>query len=369
MVNVTQLLFLDVAALEDFADRWGAIYRKMEEVKQLFHGAVAAPLAKGAWKGLDGAYAARHCTRIDRDIEDVALEVKAVKRFVGEEVSGESGGKGLRRLQNGLIEVQNKALNLGLTVEADGKVTWSQYRPPGKVSDEEKIKDQENKQNAEKLEQEVAAILKEATAIDQAMQRHLAVAFGTTQNFETEDRRYGIVPVTLPDLSLMTQLSNVSFGLRHGKGWNNAADLLDHYMGNTGKPYTVNPTQMMHDIPKFQKDVNTEIEHVRSRPDGKFATDWKSTAPNPKDGKGSMDWYYGLNHFQYRTVGVKENGKIEYHVEVKKRYDWGSPSEQRSTVSGGGYTMEQADIAHLHSSGQARDFDVKGKSSKISTTA
>lgn len=55
----------------------------------------------------------------------------------------------------------------------------------------------------------------------------------------------------------------------------------------------------------------------------------------------------------------------DYHVEVKKRYDWGIPSEHRATVSGGGpgplgMNLEQADIAHLHSSGMARDFDVSG---------
>jgi hypothetical protein len=75
-----------------------------------------------------------------------------------------------------------------------------------------------------------------------------------------------------------------------------------------------------------------------------------------------MDWYYGLNHFQYRTVGEKQNGKIRYHVEVKKRYDWGVPSEQRSDLHGPGIDLEQADIAHLNTSGEARDFNVHGSS-------
>lgn len=82
-----------------------------------------------------------------------------------------------------------------------------------------------------------------------------------------------------------------------------------------------------------------------------------------------MEWYYALNHFQYRLVGEKEGGDITYRVDVKKRYDWGIPSEHRSTVSGGagpfGMDLEQADIAHLHSSGMARDFDVSGSSGKM----
>ncbi|MFG2528135.1 hypothetical protein [Streptomyces sp. NPDC048516] len=106
------------------------------------------------------------------------------------------------------------------------------------------------------------------------------------------------------------------------------------------------------------------------RGDGPFTTEWSSTAPDPSDGDSSTEWYYALNHFQYRLVGEKEGGEVTYHVEVKKRYDWGIPSEHRATVSGGGpgplgMNLEQADIAHLHSSGMARDFDVSGTSGEM----
>ncbi len=82
--------------------------------------------------------------------------------------------------------------------------------------------------------------------------------------------------------------------------------------------------------------------------------------------------YYGLNHFQYRTVGEKHGDQVTYHVEVQKRYDWGVPSEHRRTQTafGGPFKMEleQADLARLNSTGLARDFDVKGSSGQMRTT-
>ncbi|MFI2190313.1 hypothetical protein [Streptomyces sioyaensis] len=67
---------------------------------------------------------------------------------------------------------------------------------------------------------------------------------------------------------------------------------------------------------------------------------------------------------------VKEARTGFHDDQVRKRYDWGIPSEHRATVSGGGpgplgMSLEQADIAHLHSSGMARDFDVSGSSDEL----
>lgn len=131
---------------------------------------------------------------------------------------------------------------------------------------------------------------------------------------------------------------------------------------------------MMEGIPAFQKDVDKTLESdVRKRPDGKFTTEWQSSAPDITDGDSSLDWYYGLNNFQYRVVGEKQGDEVVYHVEVQKRYDWGTPSEGKRTVDSGypapmDLTVEQADAARLHSVGLAKDFDVKGRSDEIKAT-
>lgn len=92
--------------------------------------------------------------------------------------------------------------------------------------------------------------------------------------------------------------------------------------------------------------------------DGKFATEWQSSAPDITDGDSSLDWYYGLNNFQYRLVGEKRGDEVVHHVEVPKRYVWGTPSEGKRTVDSGypaplDLTVEQADAARLHSVGLA----------------
>ncbi len=84
-----------------------------------------------------------------------------------------------------------------------------------------------------------------------------------------------------------------------------------------------------------------------------------------------MDWYYGLNHFQYRTVGEKHGDQVTYHVEVQKRYDWGVPSEHRRTQTafGGPFEMDGASrprTPQLHRTGPR--LDVKGSSGQTRTT-
>ncbi|MFE7301572.1 hypothetical protein [Streptomyces sp. NPDC057579] len=45
------------------------------------------------------------------------------------------------------------------------------------------------------------------------------------------------------------------------------------------------------------------------------------------------DWYYGLNHFQYRVIGEKHCDQVTYRVDVQKRYDWGATARPRRAAS------------------------------------
>ncbi|MDT0458269.1 hypothetical protein RM550_21435 [Streptomyces sp. DSM 41527] len=221
------------------------------------------------------------------------------------------------------------------------------------------------------LQTRVRKLLDDAAEDDDWLAKGLKVVFGTVGNFESENRNFGVVEPTAKDRQVRNQLNNVAAYFATVKGWPTAAGLVQHYLDGSGKPVEVEPQQMMDQIPAFRKDVDGTLKNdVGKRGDGPFTTGWSSTAPDPGDGDSSTEWYYALNHFQYRLVGEKEGDEITYHVEVKKRYDWGIPSEHRATVSGGGpgplgMNLEQADIAHLHSSGMARDFDVSGTSDEM----
>ncbi|MFJ4880898.1 hypothetical protein ACIP93_37610 [Streptomyces sp. NPDC088745] len=55
---------------------------------------------------------------------------------------------------------------------------------------------------------------------------------------------------------------------------------------------------------------------------------------------------------------------MTYTVQVRKRYDWGIPSEKRNDLKQSSLWVDldgqQAEVAHLRTAGMARDFDVYG---------
>lgn len=310
------------------------------------------------------------------ELDVSALEqVQGPRDFLDKEADGAvgtGGTKGLEELQRKAGEIQQEALGKGMWVTADGRIDWELVTDPNDPDSDGIVED--HRRTADGLQARLSRILDQATANDEWLAQSLRVVFGTVHNFESENRRYDVLEPTARDRKVHNQLNNVAAYFATIKGWPTAAGLVKHYLDGSGKTVEVEPQDMMEQIPAFQEDVDTTIrEDVQGRPDGPFTTDWKSTAPDPADGDSSMEWYYALNHFQYRVVGEVHDGEATYRVEVRKRYDWGIPSEHRATVSGGAgpaeIEMEQADIAHLHSVGMARDFDVVGTSDEMTVCA
>jgi hypothetical protein len=372
MPDFAALLKLDVAGLETFADEWATVHRKLKEARTGFHDDVVKPLHEDNWRGKGGRAAQDYCDRVQLDIDALDKEVRALRKFLDTEADGATGRggvKGLAGLKLRAEKLQREALDEGMTITDSGKVEWSVMYDPDSPSAPRIVGERQKKADA--LEKRVRKLLNDAAEDDDWLAKSLKVIFGTVGNFESENRKFDIVEPTAKDRQVHNQLNNVAAYFATTKGWPTAAGLVKHYLDASGKPVEVEPQQMMDQIPAFQKDVDGTLENdVRKRGDGPFTTEWSSTAPDPADGDSSMEWYYALNHFQYRLVGEKEGGEITYHVEVQKRYDWGIPSEHRATVSGGGpgpfgMDLEQADIAHLHSSGMARDFDVSGSSDQM----
>lgn len=148
-----------------------------------------------------------------------------------------------------------------------------------------------------------------------------------------------------------------------GKGWDDAAGLLDHYLAGTGEPYEVDAGRMLKELPTFQKDVDTSLAAVKQQPDGPVSTSWSPTNSGTKGDENAMNWYYGLHNFEYRVVGHKRGDHVNYQVEVRKRYDWGVPSEHRGdlTAPAGAVDVEQSEVARLDQTRLAKDFDVHGR--------
>ncbi|MFG3173367.1 RHS repeat-associated core domain-containing protein [Streptomyces sp. NPDC048200] len=188
---------------------------------------------------------------------------------------------------------------------------------------------------------------------------------------DTEDRVYDKSQPTRHDRKVEGQLRWVQTGL-WAKGWSNAYALLSHWLDNTGTPFRLDPSSMIDEIPRFKEDVKRYLLGQKNAKRRIFDSGWKGTRAEESDGDSSLDWYYGLNHFQWRVSGtdLPKHGMV-YTLQIRKRYDWGIPSEGRDNLDKDfGFLhihLSQPEIAHLHTTGVARDFDVYGSSSMKGT--
>lgn len=150
-------------------------------------------------------------------------------------------------------------------------------------------------------------------------------------------------------------------------GWYHAAVLLLHWLGNSGTTALVDPDQMMAAMPAFAAEIDTVFGPGG---DGLYETGWVNFSPG--DAVQSEDWYYALNDFRYRIVGVimTDNGTQyrEYTVGVQKPYVFGPDDSVGGEVVGhrkditvhGFPAVSQADMQHLHTVGLAQNFIVQG---------
>ncbi|MCI2424162.1 hypothetical protein MOQ72_42890 [Saccharopolyspora sp. K220] len=220
---------------------------------------------------------------------------------------------------------------------------------------------------AEAIAKQVKELVTKATEADEFIAKALRVVFGTKHNFDAESRVFGAErdEASWSDSLTETKLEGVMAAMRHHYNYEDAANLLEHWLDGSGKPYEVDTQKMLKDMPQFQKDVNADLTEVKKGQDGKFETEWSDSRPDLDDGPSNLNWYYALNNFEYRLVGEKQGDEVTYQVEVRKQYDWGTPSEHRADLEKGPVHLEQADIAHLNSVGFARDFQVHGKTGQL----
>ncbi|GAA1195802.1 hypothetical protein F4556_003706 [Kitasatospora gansuensis] len=371
MVDFNALVRLDVGSVDRFIGEWQAIMTRLVETRTGFEGQVTAPLAAGGWTGKDAEAAVQHCRRVGGSLEAVSKEVEGLVSFTRKMTDGgEEGLQGLRELNRRAKELERRAGSHGLAVAADGTVSSTVSRPSDPNPSAETVRaEAERAQYAAQLQQAAQELLEKARKADEWLALSLKVVIGTEDNFETENRAFDQSAPDLSDYTTEGKLKAVELALQYKMGLPDAADLLNHWLGASGKPYQVDPARMMQDMPStFGNDVKLRLAELHKQHDGSFSTPWKPSAPDTDKDKGGLNWYYALNHFQYRLVGEKHHGTITYRVEVQKRYNWGTPSEHRRDLDKTPLIhLEQADIAHLHSTGLAQDFDVKGTTGPLTS--
>jgi hypothetical protein len=144
-----------------------------------------------------------------------------------------------------------------------------------------------------------------------------------------------------------------------------ASMLFSHFLDNTGTPVPADPQHIMNDVPKFR---NLVYDALLTQGNYAFDTGWTNTDVED-DTTGiaqSEDWYYALNDFRYRVTGrgyvSGDQQVVDYSVGLLKPYVFGQ--------SGGlfrkpihlplGITIDQQQLANLHTTGLAQNFIVQG---------
>ncbi|MYW69518.1 hypothetical protein GTY65_36445 [Streptomyces sp. SID8379] len=364
------ILRLKLHTLQEAADDWASVGTSMNTAAGDFTADVASPIgSKAYWEGEDADEASATCTGIRLDLEAVAKEAKTLGRYLADIVSGAGDGLGngnLTDLQRDAHDLLAEIAGEGMTVdEDDNTVRWAAVTGPDPSPEAQKQLDEMGRK-ADRFTVRVKDLCAKADTLDASLAAALPIMFGTKDTFRTENRQVTDGEAGLEDRWTEAQMAAVSKMMRHKYGYDDAADLLDHFLKGGGEPYEIDADDLLADCPPFQKDVKTSLAQVAAsdQPEGSFTTEW---APSDSgfESEAQRNWYYGLYHFQYRLVGTKQDGEIDYHVEVQKRYDWGTPSEHRGDLekSLAGYDVvdiEQADVAELNRVGLAQDFDVHG---------
>ncbi|MEV7601815.1 RHS repeat-associated core domain-containing protein [Kitasatospora sp. NPDC089797] len=203
------------------------------------------------------------------------------------------------------------------------------------------------------------------TALKYRIQMRNLIAESGDDYSDTEDRVFKKHAPGPHDRKVKILMGEVVAGLNFEglKGSNTfyvAAKLLAHYLDASGTPFELHPDSMMNEIPAFKNDVK---KYLTGDAAGKetFDSGWQRSRANEKDGDSSIGWFYALNNFQWRVSGVnRKDGGPEYKLEIRKRYDWGTPSEGRDLLHKLHIKVTQPEIAHLNTVGLAQDFDVFG---------
>ncbi len=144
----------------------------------------------------------------------------------------------------------------------------------------------------------------------------------------------------------------------HLLGLEQAADMMDHWLSNTGDDFELDVRQMRKELPDFDYTVDDYLQKQKGK---RFNSGWQRT----NTGNQNRDWYFAVNNFQYRVSGGSSGGKQWYWLQVYKRYNYGTVEEGRRDLYLPNKDMtimhiHQPEFARLHTLGLARDYDAVG---------
>jgi hypothetical protein len=162
-----------------------------------------------------------------------------------------------------------------------------------------------------------------------------------------------------------------------GFGLDDAVDLMRHYLDASGSPVAADVDGMFVDD-NLRQAVDTAIAERRDAWARQAVDAFRDSGGRPvafpvRSGAQGVafehpNWFLALGHADLDVAGVvtvepdadgRPRASLDYQVNVWDRYNWDS----EKYVKMGWATFHHRDLARLHTTGLAQEFDVTGRSS------
>ncbi|MDG4856963.1 hypothetical protein P8605_02105 [Streptomyces sp. T-3] len=189
---------------------------------------------------------------------------------------------------------------------------------------------------------------------------------------------YNTREATDEDRAIKNKMGFFAMGSPAVLGGPQSAKHMLHYLSNTGEPLDIDVDAMMGDLPDMNRNVDAQLAQNAPNWEAQALAEYERTGKPVKlvqqtgwqgwTAEKDPDWYHAVGSFHYNTVAQVEvvpgpDGEpkttIRYQTHVYDRYNWdaskGTPVPAMGNVS-------DAEMARLHQSGQAREYDMGGQS-------
>ncbi|MFI6349558.1 hypothetical protein [Streptomyces sp. NPDC050560] len=386
---------VDLGKLDSAVADWKKVADDLRKLKGSAENGLKAKSDSARWEGVNAGVTRGFVNKTAKEIADLSAEADSIHHLL------DDAHRELVRIQKKLIGLVAEAEDRSYVVtdEAADTVTVSARTAPGEPVNEDAATERDLKHYAD----QISSCLLEAETLDQVVAFALGRVHGrdpynaghktydSLKDAEIDPAAFQYPPEASDDRYRAAwasaepgehdkwvfretwSLADTYMALAGNK---RSAEFLTHWLDNTGEPMRVRPTEMMGDLESFRSAVQDEL-----RP-GKFDSGWKSGSvhdelrlPGGGDRENVQDWFHTLNGYQYRVRGdtTAEGEKLtgEVTVDVYKRYNWGNPAGGKhrddlgpegwmGSLTSGVFDIKQNDLAHLHTTGMARDYDVIG---------
>ncbi|MFI1938863.1 hypothetical protein ACH44C_17055 [Streptomyces purpureus] len=190
---------------------------------------------------------------------------------------------------------------------------------------------------------------------------------------------FGVEEPTARDYWILSQAKLLEGG-GDLMGQNGASRNMSHYLSASGKPLTVDVDRFLHDEPQLGASITTnhlDLNQAAWRQQALDAYEKSGGKPVaiPVESKATgqqlqpgTEWYHAINGHQQSVSGVvsvtpgadgKPKVSLDYQVNVWDRYNW----DKGKGIDIGPWHIPDEDMARLHKTGLAQEYDMRGSSS------